>query len=291
MFKRILVGVDGHDGGRDAIALATILREPDSIMLLAHVFMAHIDARLPDYERLQRDAALRLLTEARAGAGLDAELRTISTTSPPRGLHWIANEEGADLLVVGASRRGAIERIVTGDDTRGVVKGARCAIAIAPEGYAARASALHTLGVGYDGSDADRSVVRFATELAGELGARMSAFTAVTTPTDPWGPGPLPLSDTIQASIQHALDNLAAQGVEGLARYGPAVELLTEYSAGLDLLIIGCREEGPIGQLVHGSTAQELARTAGCPLLVLPRKNGVTAAEAESRAAAGHRRH
>lgn len=43
------------------------------------------------------------------------------------------------------------------------------------------------------------------------------------------------------------------------------------YSASLDLLVIGSRSYGPIGRLVHGSTAQQLAGAARCPLLVLTR--------------------
>jgi hypothetical protein len=43
------------------------------------------------------------------------------------------------------------------------------------------------------------------------------------------------------------------------------------YSASLDLLIVGSRDYGPVGRFVHGSTTQQLARTARCPLLVLTR--------------------
>ena len=39
----------------------------------------------------------------------------------------------------------------------------------------------------------------------------------------------------------------------------------------LDLLIVGSRGYGPIGRLIHGSTSQQLAHTARCPLLVLTR--------------------
>jgi nucleotide-binding universal stress UspA family protein len=61
------------------------------------------------------------------------------------------------------------------------------------------------------------------------------------------------------------------EGVEPHAAYGQPAEELTLYSASLDLLVIGSRSYGPIGRLVHGSTAQHLARTARCPLLVLTR--------------------
>ena len=37
MFKNVLVGVDGRAGGRDAIALASQLANPDGKLTLAHV--------------------------------------------------------------------------------------------------------------------------------------------------------------------------------------------------------------------------------------------------------------
>jgi len=38
MFKQIVVGVDEHAGGRDAIALARELLAPDGELTLAHVY-------------------------------------------------------------------------------------------------------------------------------------------------------------------------------------------------------------------------------------------------------------
>src|SRR3954453_11132818 len=51
--------------------------------------------------------------------------------------------------------------------------------------------------------------------------------------------------------------------------FRPAV--LALYSSSLDLLIVGARGYGPVGRLIHGSTSQQLAHTARCPLLVLAR--------------------
>ena len=63
-------------------------------------------------------------------------------------------------------------------------------------------------------------------------------------------------------------------GVEPHAAHGVPAEELAVYSASLDLLIVGSRGYGPIGRLVHGSTSQQLAHSARCPLLVLTRAAG-----------------
>jgi nucleotide-binding universal stress UspA family protein len=59
--------------------------------------------------------------------------------------------------------------------------------------------------------------------------------------------------------------------VEAHAAYGDPAEELAVYSASLDLLVVGSRDFGPIGRLMHGSTTHRLARLARCPLLVLTR--------------------
>ena len=63
----------------------------------------------------------------------------------------------------------------------------------------------------------------------------------------------------------------ALGGVEPHAVYGQPAEELALYSASLDLLVVGARGYGPLGRLIHGSTSQQLAHTARCPLLVLTR--------------------
>ena len=85
------------------------------------------------------------------------------------------------------------------------------------------------------------------------------------------------------------LELIAALGdIEAHAAYGDPAEELTLYSASLDLLVLGSRGYGPLGRLVHGSTAHQLANTARCPLLVLARNAQTTspAGSADDRATA-----
>ncbi len=69
-----------------------------------------------------------------------------------RGLHEVAEQLGADVLVVGMSRKGAVGRVLLGDNARSSLKGAPCAVAMAPAGYARRACAIERVSVCYDGS-------------------------------------------------------------------------------------------------------------------------------------------
>lgn len=127
MFKNVLVGVDGRSYGRDAIALASQLVDPGGKLTLAHV---HRD------EAAEREYSHKLLEEERRAAAVEAELLSVVSASPGRGLHQQAEELGADLLVVGSCSHGVLGRAVLGDDTRAALNGAPCTVAIATHGYA-----------------------------------------------------------------------------------------------------------------------------------------------------------
>lgn len=68
---------------------------------------------------------------------------------------------------------------------------------------------------------------------------------------------------------QERLDGL--EGVDARAAYGSPSGVLAVYGGSVDLLIVGSRGYGPRGRPVHGSASSRLARSACCPLLVLPR--------------------
>jgi nucleotide-binding universal stress UspA family protein len=275
MFDRVLIGIDEHQGGRDAVALGKRLLAPFGALTLANVYAGdpHVyRSASASYDAAERVRSLELLENARGSGGLDADLKYIGSPSVGRGLHELAEREEADLLVVGSSRHGLLGRVLVSDDTRAALNGAPCAVAVAPAGYAEESEVLREIGVGYDGSPESLHALELARTLASRLGARLSAFTAVSVSRTTGGIGQRPLSEVIGNLVDQALRDIRALGgVEPHAAYGRAGEELALYSASLDLLVVGSRGYGPIGRLVHGSTSLGLAHTARCPLLVLPR--------------------
>ena len=94
----------------------------------------------------------------------------------------------------------------------------------------------------------------------------------MSLPTYAFVGGPAPIDNTFKDLVDDARKRIEAlDGVEPHAAYGFPAEELGVYSASLDLLIVGSRGYGPMGRLIHGSTSQQLAHTARCPLLVLTR--------------------
>jgi len=275
MFEQIVVGVDGGEGGRDAIALASSLLAREGKLILAHIYggdpRVHPSGRAA-YEPSKRERTLELLDSTRAETGVQARLAWGGSSSVGRGLHELCEAVGADLLVVGASRRGPLGRVLVGDDTRASLNSARCAVAIAPTGFMNETVAMREIGVGYDGSPESEHALQVARELAAEVGAKVSAFQAPSFSSASVNAATLPLSDSVDAIVEEARHRIEALGgVEPHAAYGRPAEELAVYSASLDLLVVGSRGLGPIGRLIHGSTSQQLARTARCPLLVLSR--------------------
>jgi nucleotide-binding universal stress UspA family protein len=120
MFKQIVVGVDGRAGGRDAVALAKLLLAADGELTLAHVVPvdahAYRGASSPD-EAPEAERADTVLETVREETGVEAHLRWRGSSSVGRGLHELCELIGADLLVVGSSRRGLLGRVLIGDDT------------------------------------------------------------------------------------------------------------------------------------------------------------------------------
>jgi nucleotide-binding universal stress UspA family protein len=52
---------------------------------------------------------------------------------------------------------------------------------------------------------------------------------------------------------------------------GDPVHELTRAGEEADVLIVGSRGHGPIGAVLTGSVSSRLARTASCPLIIVPR--------------------
>ena len=276
MFKSVLVGVDGRPNGRDAIALASHLTDPDGKLTLVHVHSGDLrpsHAISPGLVREEREASHTLLERERAAAEVSAELVSVVAMSPGRGLHEQADERGCDLLVVGSCSHGAFGRAMLGDDTRAALNGAPCAVAIAPLGYAEHPTPIAKIGVAYNASPESEAALAMAHSLAAANRASVHALEVVMIPTYAYtGIMPPAIGESIDMMLQEANSRTKElPDVDGRAVYGLAGEELAAFGDEVDLLIVGSRGYGPVKRLVLGSTSEYLQRHARCSLLVLPR--------------------
>jgi len=276
MFANVIIGVDGSPTGRDAVKLGQVLAQPGGRLTLAHVYGGVPTPGHIVHGRAAQGAlegAQALLEAERDATGADAALEMFCAASVGRGLHTLAERDGADLLVVGSHSRGLAGRVLVGDDTRASLNGAPCAVAVAPRGYVARTGPLLRIGVGYDFSDESHAALAAARALAARDGAKLSALYVVSLPA--WGyvaPMPANWGEIIEDDRKAAQQKVTAlEGVEASAVYGLPGEELAAFGDRVDLLVVGSRNYGPVRRLVLGSTSHGLARHARCALLVLPR--------------------
>jgi nucleotide-binding universal stress UspA family protein len=138
---RIVIGFDGTDSGEDAIALGLVLaRATRTIPLVAVVHLqeypigvGRVDA---EWVAFMHEQAEQLLGRARRLVGEDAgaEFREVAAPSESRGLHDLAEQEQAELVVVGSSHRGPIGRTYPGSTGDRLLHGSACPVAVAPRG-------------------------------------------------------------------------------------------------------------------------------------------------------------
>ncbi len=276
MFENVIIGVDGYQGGRDATALARQLAAPEAKLTLAHIYGGHtIGGRASALAMpLEREAGEQALARTLRESGLDAETELVFAESVGRGLHELADQRRADLLVVGSTRHALLGRVLVGDDARAALNGAPCAIAIASRAYAQAPPQLRKLGVGYDDTPESVHALATARGLAARYGSTIQALWVVTLPrVEEEAPIPADWDKAIKRLEEQYAARLAELGeVDGRATYGGPREELAQFAKQLDLLIVGSRNYGPVGRLVHGSVSGYLLGHASCSLLVLPRQ-------------------
>lgn len=273
MFSNVLVGVDGRQGGRDAIALARRLAAPDAKLTLAHIWEPFLGRGANQLSELERTEGLQLLERERLWAAADARLVVKGEVPVGHGLHAIAEEHGADLLVVGSTRHALLGRVLLGDDCRASLDGAPCAVAIAARGYAQGPNRLRRIGVGYDDSPESRDALATAYEVAASDGGQIRAMWVVSH-QDVREEKPIPAdrpAEIDELISRHSARLSELERVVGIATYGGPREELAKFGKDLDLLVVGSRGYGPRGRLCHGSVSRYLVRHAACSLLVVPR--------------------
>jgi len=281
VFNTIVVGVDGRQGGRDALRLAGQLAEAGGGELVAVRVFPYWHrpalARSPAVEE-ERESTQVALDRELADMGMStARTHVVGDTSPARALHRMAERERADVLVVGSAHRGAVGRVLGGDVALGSLHGSPCPVAVAPRGLADRdAARLSRIGVGFDGTPESRQALAAAVALAKSARARLELLCAAAAPIPLFAEAAYTdgviVDYRLEAEelISRTLAELDVDAV-GKAVVGSPVETLVELTHRVDLLVVGSRGWGPIRRILLGSTAARLVREAACPVLVLPR--------------------
>jgi nucleotide-binding universal stress UspA family protein len=253
----IVAGIDGSSGSSSAVLVASVLAtQLGDRLVLAHAAddpppFPYGDARARELDRHRAVRAGASLLE-RAGRDLQAESRVV-LGDPAESLADIAEEEAAELLVVGARGRTGLAAALLGSVSQRLAVTAGCPVLIVPPGAGDRflleADTDGRIVCGVDGSDESRRALAVAERLATRLDAEVDPV--FVDPVRGWHDAP-PIP--VRVEVGDPVHELREQGAW----------------VGVRMLAVGSRGHGPIRRALLGSVSAALAATAPCPVLVVP---------------------
>jgi nucleotide-binding universal stress UspA family protein len=285
----ILIGVDASERSEDAIAFARQLADASGAHLVLANAYPHSDfpkrAANASYREVLRDGSLEIVREMRSRLeGFPEARSTVKITanpSPAHALHAMADVEDAALLVVGSTHTGRAGRVLPGSTGERLIHGSPCAVAVVPTDYRKHMEPIRRVGVAYNRSPEARAAVFAAAEVARGLGAELVVIgvadaMSYSTPALMGGPSWESLRADVDRHVQEGLDALVAElpaGVTATTKLlkGDPAELLTGYSAHVDVLVTGSRGYGPARSVLAGGVSGRVLRSAQCPVILVPR--------------------
>jgi len=279
----VLVGVPGED----ALALGRWLAEKLGAPLMVavvHPAPAALGSGRVDAEWVadRHRAAQRVLDEARsalAGAACEVEMRTVASSSAAHGLHDLAEEVKAALVVVGSGKDAPKERLFAGSTAERLLAGSVCPVAVAPARLPADPGGQARIGVAYVDTPDGRAALAEAAVLARQSSTPIRLYTVVVAgdPILPFTGGQdaeRAFVGTARETYEQALVKAAASvpdvEVDWRIPDGDVVETLAELTE-VDVLYCGSRGYGPTRRVLLGGVSSKLMKRARRPVVVVPR--------------------
>ena len=289
---KYLVGFSPDQGGREALALASVLARSSGGSLVVctvipetwgHPSMARVDAEYADFLNVHANKALD-----KAKAALDknvaAEFVSRSASSAGDGLAQTASDVGADCLVLGSSRAAPLGRFAEGNATSDLLRSAHVPVAVAPKGYAPRPhSKVKRLTCAFAGTADSLVSARRAAELCQTFSVPLRLATFVVRDKQMYPTGAGYKAENL-VSNQLRLQAETAQA-DALADWQSPVKVTSTigdgrtWKAAMDslpwqdqeLMIVGSSGLGPLLRVFLGSNSGKIVRNASVPCIVLQR--------------------
>jgi nucleotide-binding universal stress UspA family protein len=284
---RVAVATDESSQARAALATVVAVPWPAD----THVRAVIATQSRPPYSRsilltgqdqdADESAARARRTLARRWPSAEA---VVVDRTPVEGILHEAERFRADLIAVGWRGHGTARRLLMGSVSRGVVRGARCAVLVVRQ----RPPRLRRIVIGFDASSNAQRAVELVAKLVAPPDGRVTLITVaeMLTPSSR-GPSVAGIRSTLAREIRRintesskaatkALNRAAAE----LDRSGwrtrtrlltgePLRELMTAVGdADPQLLVVGARGTSGVRQLLLGSVAEGVLNRSPVPVLL-----------------------
>jgi nucleotide-binding universal stress UspA family protein len=277
MAQTIVAGVDRSDAAEPVVDAASWLASRlDTRLLVVHAVEEPVEEAQELLESLR----------ARLPGADDTSVRLVEG-SPAERLMEVADDEDAELLVVGSRGRGAIGSAVLGGVSRKLARDARCPVAVVPPAVSIGAREGNGAGAvvcGVDGSGHALTAAQVAGRLAQRLGGRLlvvharqdlkalASYPGARSTTPPV----TGQDDAVRRQADRVVDE-AVKAVEvdvettGLVEPGAPAGVLAAVADREDarLIVIAARGMGAVRAAFLGSVTTALATSATRPVVVL----------------------
>lgn len=286
--RRVVVGIDGSAEAREALRwacrLAGLLRD-EIVIVHALGLLESLDGELvaahPHRAEIERIVAEEWCATLRRK---ESPFRIVVREGHPVDvLVDVAENEGADILVVGSRGLGATSALALGSTSLHVLQVAGCPVLVVPDPEeAARHFGLQRVLLAVNSVTPTVDAVGLAGELVGALGARVTVVHAVEeVPSFPLGPetrvsseGETEAPERDRARFDPLRRRLQALGVPVDLRIerGPAPEVVRAVAAAIDadLVIVGSASASQSADPLVDSVSRQIAGVAHRPTLVVP---------------------
>lgn len=294
--RRILFPTDFSPASRSALDHALLWAEMfHAELVLLHVLALrtadpfHPEHHFPTPEELESrlrrlaDSEMARFAEPHRDKPLEIRELVRQSLEIERGILELAEEEEADLLVVGThGRRGAAHLLIGSVAAELLRRSLRPMLVVSARGERP-AGRLRRILAPTDFSPPARHAIEHARELAAATAATLELFHVLPDlelplPMNPAGLGSSAMVVAeLEPQARTALAELAAAAgpparIEAEVWQGaPAASILDRARASeADLVVLATHGRSGIDRLLLGSVAEKVARLAPCPVLVLP---------------------
>ena len=247
---------------------------PAEVLVEAYAGMPTLDPAIQrDYQRAVREELLDSVQEHSAGASITPHAVSGSAST---AVGRVAEQVGADLILVGANRHGPEARRFLGTMAERIIGGASVPVLILRDPpINAPKRVLLTCDLSEPSTRAHRIGVVLVQRLFGGRGLEFR--TLLVVPYDPWFSLPAAqesLRLRAEARLRRFLDEQGSDGTAGdmKVRIGdPAAEIVAEASEWLaDVVVLGTRGRSGPSKFLLGSVAQAVLRDGPCSALAMP---------------------